>query len=99
MITWRKEKMTKRTLLAKVRRLKKLKAQQEKVDQQMKAIENEIKSEMEAKEIEEMQVDVFRIRYIEVLSNRFDNKAFKIENQELFNRYIKPTVTRRFTVA
>ena len=91
--------MTKRTLLAKVRRLKKLKAQQEKVDQQMKAIGNEIKSEMEAKEVEEMQVDVFRIRYIEVLSNRFDNKAFKIENQELFNRYIKPTVTRRFTVA
>ena len=48
---------------------------------------------------EEMMVDVFKIRYKTVKSNRFDTTAFKSTHKELYNQYIKQTESRRFTVA
>ena len=54
---------------------------------------------MTAQNVEEMTVDVFKLRYKAVTSNRFDSKAFQATHAELYAQYTKPTTYRRFSVA
>lgn len=83
----------------KVRELKELKAMAEELQAEITAIEDTLKAEMQARQVDEMLVDVFKIRYKTVKSNRFDSKAFKLTHEELYNQYTRPTEYRRFTVA
>lgn len=62
-------------------------------------IQDAIKAEMSARGTEEIIVDVFKVRWTVVKSNRFDTKAFKATHAELYRQYTKETETRRFTVA
>lgn len=86
-------------MTAKVKELKELKAMAEELAAEITAIEDSIKADMNEKGIDEMQVDVFKIRYKTVTSSRFDSAAFKTTHSELYNQYQKQTTTRRFTVA
>lgn len=86
-------------LTKKVRELKELKAMADELAAEITAIEDDLKAEMTAQGVEEMQVDVFKLRYKTVISNRFDSKAFKATHEELYNQYTKPTTSKRFTVA
>lgn len=91
--------MSTHELTTKVRKLKELKTFAEEVAAEITAIEDEIKAEMTAQGVEEMTVDVFKLRYKAVTSNRFDSAAFKVTHAELYSQYTKPTTYRRFSVA
>lgn len=91
--------MSENTLKAKVRELKELKAMQDELNAEITAIEDEIKAVMLDNGTEEMNVDVFKIRYKLVESKRFDSAAFKATHAELYNQYTKTTTSRRFSVA
>lgn len=91
--------MSANEMTAKVRELKELKAMAEELAAEIAAIEDTIKAEMLSQGVDEMQVDVFKIRYKLVTSSRFDSKAFKATHAELYAQYSKPTESRRFTVA
>ena len=91
--------MSTNELRNKIIELKELKAMQEELQAEIKAIEDCIKAEMTSRETEEMQVDIFKIRWTKVISNRFDTNAFKSMHIELYNAYIRQTESRRFTVA
>lgn len=90
--------MSTNELTAKVRKLKELKTFAEEVASEITAIEDELKAEMTAQNVEEMTVDVFKLRYKAVTSNRFDSTAFKATHAELYAQYTKPTTYRKFTV-
>lgn len=91
--------MSKTEMLSKVRELKELKAMADELAAEITAIEDIIKAEMQTLGVEEMQVDVFKVRYKTVISSRFDSKAFKATHAELYSQYTKQTESRRFTVA
>lgn len=91
--------MSKNELTEKVRQLKELKAFADEVATEITTIEDELKAEMNAQGVEEMMVDVFKLRYKTVTSSRFDTSAFKATHGELYAQYTKPTVSRRFTIA
>lgn len=91
--------MSANELTSKVRELKELKAMAEELSAEIAAIEDTIKSEMAARETDEMIVDVFKIRWVKVTSNRFDTAAFKKTHADLYSQYTKATETRRFTIA
>ncbi len=86
-------------LTGKVRGLKELKEMAEELQAEITSIENTIKVEMTARNIDEMQADVFKVRWTKVISNRFDTKFFKTSHADLYNQYSKPTVAKRFSVA
>ncbi|HHV73889.1 MAG TPA: hypothetical protein GXX41_04410 [Thermoanaerobacterium sp.] len=54
---------------------------------------------MSARGVDEMVVDVFKIRWKVVKSSRFDTAAFKATHAELYKQYTKEIETRRFTVS
>ena len=69
--------MSKTEMTSKVRELKELKAMAEELAAEITAIEDSMKADMTAQGIEEMTVDVYKVRYKTVKSSRFDTTAFK----------------------
>lgn len=86
-------------LTSKVRELKELKMMAEELSAEITAIEDTIKAEMTARQTDEIIVDVFKIRWTRVTSNRFDTTAFKKTHADLYNQYTKTTESRRFSIA
>ncbi len=91
--------MSTKDLTSKVKELKELKMMVEELEAEISSIEDEIKSEMITRETNEIMLDMFKISWKEVTSNRFDSKAFKATHAELYKQYTKPVVTKRFLVA
>lgn len=91
--------MSKIELLAKIELLNKYEAMVEEMKAQADTIRNEIKAEMDARELEEMIAGQYIIRYTAVLSNRFDTTAFKKVMPEIYQAYTKQVSSRRFTIS
>ena len=86
-------------LVSKVRELKEFQAMAEELQAEINSIHDAIKAEMSARGVDEMVVDVFKIRWKVVKSSRFDTAAFKTTHAELYKQYLKEIESRRFTVA
>ena len=90
--------MTMTELTKTVRELRELKLMAEELSAEITTLEDTLKAEMTARDVFELTVDVFKVRWIPVISNRFDSTAFKSTHAELYKQYSKPVETRRFSV-
>lgn len=81
-----------------IRNLIKLKNNLKNLENEIKNIEDEIKEDMSAQDISEMIIDVFKIKYIDVVSKRLDTTLLKNENKAIYDRYTKETTSKRFTI-
>lgn len=90
--------MSANEMTKKVRELKELKAMIDELSAEAATIEDEIKAEMTARNVNEMAVDVFKIRYTTVNSTRFDSSAFKKAHGDLYAQFSKQTTSRRFSI-
>lgn len=91
--------MSKIELLAKIEFLNKYEVMMEEMKTQADAIRNEIKAEMDARDLEEMIAGQYIVRYTSVLSNRFDSTAFKRVMPEIYKAYTKQVSSRRFSIS
>lgn len=91
--------MNKDELLKQVKTLKELKIMAEELQAEITTIEDSIKAEMAEQNVSELQVDIFKIRWTTVVSNRFDTSAFKKVYMDLYNQFTKQSETKRFTIA
>lgn len=66
---------------------------------EIESLKDAIKKEMDARGIEELEAGQYIARFTTVISNRLDTTAFKRDNSELYQRYLKQTTSRRFSVA
>lgn len=90
--------MSTKELNTKVRDLKELQAMIDELEAEAEAITDAIKAEMQARGVNEMQADVFTVRWKEVSSSRIDTSALKKELPEVAARYTKVTTSKRFTI-
>ena len=86
-------------ITSKIEALKDLEALIEEAKAEAETLRDEIKAEMEAREVEELIAGQYIIRWTSVLSNRFDSTAFKKVMPELYKAYTKQTASRRFTIS
>ena len=86
-------------LTSKVREYKEYQRMADELAETMKAIQSEIKDEMTRMDVEELNVDVFKVRWAPVTSKKFDTTSFKVIHAELYNQYCKETTSRRFTIS
>ena len=91
--------MNKTELEQKVIELKELKVMAEELQAEITAIEDNIKAEMTAQNVNELQVGIFKIRWTPVTSNRFDTTSFKNKYADLYNQFLKVIESKRFTIA
>ena len=71
-----------------------IKQMQEVVD----SLKDELKNEMTARGVDELDTGTFKMSYKEVVSNRFDSKAFQKDNEIIYKAYLKESVSKRFTI-
>ncbi len=91
--------MSKQEITAKVEHIKTLQAMIDEMTAEMESVKDEVKAEMTAQGVEEMIVSCFKVRYTTVTTNRFDSTAFKKTHEELYSQYVKPTTSKRFSIA
>ncbi len=91
--------MSTNELTTKIRELKELQALIETAQAEAEAIKDDLKAYMIETGTDEVNVDIFKIRYAIVKSSRFDTTAFKKNHGDLYAQYTRQTETRRFTVA
>ncbi|MDE5771348.1 MAG: hypothetical protein K2I06_06930, partial [Ruminococcus sp.] len=61
-------------------------------------LKDEIKAYMEKNQTTELTVDIFTVHWTETTSERFDSRAFKNDNEELYSEYLRTTTTKRFSI-
>ena len=71
-----------------------IKQMQEIVD----SLKDELKNEMTARGVDELDTGTFKLTFKEVVSNRFDSKAFQKDNEIIYKAYLKESVSKRFTI-
>ena len=71
-----------------------IKQMQEVVD----SLKDELKNEMTARGVDELDTGTFKLTFKEVVSNRFDSKAFQKDNEVIYKAYLKESVSKRFTI-
>ena len=91
--------MTTTEITTKVRHMKRLQAKADQLQAEITAIQDEIKATMTEQGTEELSAGEYKIRYALITSNRFDSKAFRASYDALYQQFVKPTVSRRFSVA
>lgn len=88
--------MSNPSMEARVKELMELKRLKEELDNEITAIEDEIKSVMGSEEL--MIAGAFKVSWKSVTSTRFDSTALKKAMPDIAERFMKTTTTRRFCV-
>ena len=79
-----------------VRELQELKRMKEELEAEISSLEDKIKSEMG--EREQMTAGAYRINWKTVVCNRLDTASLRKTLPEIAERFMKQTVTRRFSI-
>ena len=91
--------MTNTELITKIEALNEWEALMEEARAEAEAIRDSIKAEMLEREVEELTVGAYIIRWTSVLSNRFDTTGFKKAYGELYKTFTKQSASRRFSIS
>ena len=88
--------MSDHNLESKVKELLELKRMKEELENEITALEDEIKNRMGDEET--LLAGAFKVTWTPYTTSRFDSARFKKDHAELAAAYTKTTTTRRFTV-
>ena len=91
--------MSTNEMVAKIRELKELEALIAQAEAEAEAIKDSLKATMTENNTEEMMVDVYKVRWTTVTSERLDTTALKKALPDLAKQFTKASTTRRFSIA
>ena len=84
---------------SKVNELRELRNLEAELKSEITAIEDEIKAEMVAKQVEVLEGTSCKITWKTTTTTRFDSTAFKAPHADLFAQYSRATTSRRFIIS
>lgn len=82
----------------KIRAIKKLEQQKKQAESEIDGLKTEIKAYMDKSKTSELTVDIFTVHYTESETERFDSKALKEADEELYRKYLKSSKSKRFSI-
>ena len=91
--------MSKNELLTKIELLNEWEKIIEEAKNEPELIKDEIKAEMDERELDEMVVCSYIVRYKTISNSIFDSTAFKKYNVELYKAFLKQVASKRFSVS
>ena len=86
-------------LISKIEALNEWEALMEEAKNEIEALKDAIKQEMLNRDTEELEVGQYMVRYQTIVSNKFDNSAFKKALPEVYNSVIRQSTSKRFSIA
>ena len=84
---------------SKIKELRELRRMADELAAEIEAIQDSIKQEMTAREVDELSGSDWKVTWKLVKSRRFNSTAFKKTHADLYDQNCSETATRRFTVA
>ena len=84
---------------SKIRELRELRRLAEELQAEIDGITDTIKAEMTARNVDELTGADWKVTWKAVTSNRLDSTALKRELPDIAARFMKSSVSRRFTLA
>ena len=87
--------MTNTQIENRLKKLENLKAAEKELKSQIETIENELKKELE--NVETIETKNYILRYTLFESSRFDTANFKKTHIDLYNEFLKISLSRRFS--
>lgn len=91
--------MSTKEMTTKIHQLRKLNAKAEALAAEIETIKDEIKAEMTAQNVDELNGSDWKVTWKPVTSSRFDSVAFKKTHADLYGQYCKESTSRRFVMA
>ena len=91
--------MANNELLNKIEALNEWEALMEEAKAEAEALRDSIKQEMMERGTEELECGQYIVRYQSIVTNRFDNSAFKKALPEVYAAFIKQSTSCRFSIA
>ena len=91
--------MSKNEMIKRIEYLRELEDMEAEIKAEAEMIRDSLKAEMADRNIEEMVVGNYIVRWTSVLSNRFDTTGFKKHYGELYKAFTKQSASRRFSVS
>lgn len=82
----------------KIRTIKKLEQQKKQTESEIDGLKTEIKTYMDKNKTSELAVDIFTVHYTETETERFDSKALKEADEEVYKKYLKSSKSKRFSI-
>ena len=70
-----------------------------KVKAKADALREQLKEEMVRQNVEELIAGAYILRYTPIISNRFDNSAFKKALPDVYQAFIRQSTSKRFSIA
>lgn len=87
-------------IISKIEALKEWEALAAEAAAEIENLKDSIKKEMDIRGVETIQAGQYIARFTTVQSSRFDTKRFKNElGEDVYKRFCKETISRRFTVS
>ena len=86
-------------LTAQIESLRALEELIEEAKAEAETLRDAIKQELLSREVEELSVGQYIVRWTSILSQRFDTTAFKKVMPEVYKAYTKQVSSRRFTIS
>lgn len=90
--------MTDRTISRHMAEAIKIKAEINRLEEELNKHQDAIKAEMYERAIDTLELSGHKATYKEVTSSRFDSKAFQKVHKALYDSFKKPSVSMRFTL-
>lgn len=91
--------MSTNNIEAKVKELLELESFLNEISAQAETIKDELKAEMSERGVEELQAGEHIIRWVQVLSSRFDTKKFKEKmGEDVYKAFTREVPSKRFAV-
>lgn len=91
--------MTAKMIENRLKKLEKMETQISDLQKQADAVKDELKTYMESEKMDELKSGDKVIRWKWIFSNRLDTKALKEALPDVYEKYNRLNMTRRFTVA
>ena len=97
-IVKKKKKIDVKHLTELIRDIKSIEQTKKELEAQAESAKAEIKDVMVSNGLEEMDIDVFTVRYKKVVTERVDSKKLKKLDPDLYDKYAVQNETMKFTI-
>ncbi len=91
--------MANNDLIQRIEALNEWEALMEEAKAEAEAIRDSLKQELLDRNTEELECGQYIIRYQSIVSNRFDNSAFKKALPDVYKSFIRQSISKRFSIA
>ena len=91
--------MSQKEIITKIETIRELEELIEEARAEAEALRDTIKQQMLNDGIEEMEVGQYMVRYQSIVTNRFDNSAFKKLMPDVYKSFMRQSTSKRFSIA